>query len=126
MVRRPPRSTPTDPLCPYTTLFRSPGQGGTGHAADGDDASGLRRGTRRLVRRRGAPRTGTEIRREAALRGRPERAHHHGPATAGDRRESPARRPRGLRSEERRVGKECVSTCSSLWSPQHYIKHIII
>src|SRR3546814_16044570 len=23
------------------------------------------------------------------------------------------------RSEERRVGKECVSTCSSRWSPEH-------
>src|SRR3546814_17927608 len=23
------------------------------------------------------------------------------------------------RSEERRVGKECVSTCGSLWSPYH-------
>src|SRR3546814_21164074 len=23
----------------------------------------------------------------------------------------------GIRSEERRVGKECVSTCSSRWSP---------
>src|SRR3546814_17872528 len=31
------------------------------------------------------------------------------------------------RSEERRVGKECVSTCRSRWSPYHYIKnqHII-
>src|SRR3546814_16726830 len=30
-------------------------------------------------------------------------------------------RPFGLsgRSEERRVGKECVSTCRSLWSPYH-------
>src|SRR3546814_13628965 len=27
-----------------------------------------------------------------------------------------------LRSEERRVGKECVSTCSSRWSPYHYKK----
>src|SRR3546814_13894331 len=26
MIRRPPRSTRTDTLCPYTTLFRSPGQ----------------------------------------------------------------------------------------------------
>src|SRR3546814_17637846 len=26
------------------------------------------------------------------------------------------------RSEERRVGKECVSTCSSRWSPEHYKK----
>src|SRR3546814_15411671 len=27
-----------------------------------------------------------------------------------------------LRSEERRVGKECVSTCRSRWSPYHYNK----
>src|SRR3546814_12981379 len=25
----------------------------------------------------------------------------------------------GMRSEERRVGKECVSTCRSRWSPVH-------
>src|SRR3546814_9012555 len=25
----------------------------------------------------------------------------------------------GVRSEERRVGKECVSTCRSRWSPDH-------
>src|SRR3546814_15109383 len=25
----------------------------------------------------------------------------------------------GYRSEERRVGKECVSTCRSRWSPEH-------
>src|SRR3546814_13432204 len=28
------------------------------------------------------------------------------------------------RSEERRVGKECVSTCRSRWSPYHYKKKI--
>src|SRR3546814_14293744 len=27
------------------------------------------------------------------------------------------------RSEERRVGKECVRTCRSRWSPYHYKKH---
>src|SRR3546814_4946692 len=27
--------------------------------------------------------------------------------------------PDGQRSEERRVGKECVSTCRSRWSPYH-------
>src|SRR3546814_14001415 len=27
-----------------------------------------------------------------------------------------------MRSEERRAGKECVSTCRSLWSPNHYKK----
>src|SRR3546814_11071191 len=28
-----------------------------------------------------------------------------------------------MRSEERRVGKECVSTCRSRWSPDHYKKN---
>src|SRR3546814_12029326 len=31
-------------------------------------------------------------------------------------------RRRTQRSEERRVGKECVSTCRSRWSPYHYKK----
>src|SRR3546814_7937544 len=30
MIRRPPRSTRTDTLFPYTTLFRSSGQSGSG------------------------------------------------------------------------------------------------
>src|SRR3546814_10978855 len=29
------------------------------------------------------------------------------------------------RSEERRVGKECVSTCRSRWSPYHYKKNTV-
>src|SRR3546814_13155892 len=39
-----------------------------------------------------------------------------------------ARAPRPLqsRSEERRVGKECVSTCRYRWSPYHYKKNIQI
>src|SRR3546814_18979341 len=31
-----------------------------------------------------------------------------------------------IRSEERRVGKECVCTCSSRWSQSHYNKKILI
>src|SRR3546814_16388612 len=31
--------------------------------------------------------------------------------------------PDGVRSEERRVGKECVSTCRSRWSPYQYKKN---
>src|SRR3546814_15504641 len=31
-----------------------------------------------------------------------------------------------LRSEERRVGKECVSTCRSRWSPYHSQKQLTI
>src|SRR3546814_18824438 len=34
-----------------------------------------------------------------------------------DRR--PEARPLLFRSEERRVGQECVSTCGSRWSPDH-------
>src|SRR3546814_11355520 len=30
------------------------------------------------------------------------------------------------RSEDRRVGKECVSTCRSRWSPHHYKKKTIL
>src|SRR3546814_13425855 len=31
-----------------------------------------------------------------------------------------------IRSEERRVGKECVSTCRSRWSPYHYKKKYLV
>src|SRR3546814_2851803 len=43
------------------------------------------------------------------------------PPTGRAAAQSPAgrHRPRGGRSEERRVGKECVSTCRSRWSPSH-------
>src|SRR3546814_14613414 len=57
-----------------------------------------------------------------ARRGRVERA-----IPIGDRGAAHPRRRRvgmGLRSEERRVGKECVSTCRSRWSPYHYKKII--
>src|SRR3546814_14775962 len=41
-------------------------------------------------------------------------------AVGGARLRRPARRADlDLRSEERRVGKECVSTCRSRWSPDH-------
>src|SRR3546814_3836910 len=35
------------------------------------------------------------------------------------RRSMPLATPGHARSEERRVGKECVSTCRSRWSPYH-------
>src|SRR3546814_14305449 len=37
-------------------------------------------------------------------------------------RKATARAQSALRSEERRVGKECVSPCRSRWSPYHYKK----
>src|SRR3546814_7928764 len=38
---------------------------------------------------------------------------------AGIGRRPPQAKAPTLRSEERRVGKECVSTCRSRWSPYH-------
>src|SRR3546814_14297604 len=38
-------------------------------------------------------------------------------------RHGPHDRVLSPRSEERRVGKECVSTCRSRWSPYHYKKN---
>src|SRR3546814_13172256 len=38
---------------------------------------------------------------------------------AGVRTSQPAQFGKFQRSEERRVGKECVSTCRSRWSPYH-------
>src|SRR3546814_14222006 len=68
MIRRPPRSTRTDTLFPYTTLFRSKGEhGGRGQDrhADGRQASPRYAGWRRGYRRS----------RDAAPRG--ERSEEH-------------------------------------------------
>src|SRR3546814_3747903 len=40
-------------------------------------------------------------------------------ALAGEDVEAISAKAEELRSEERRVGKECVSTCRSRWSPYH-------
>src|SRR3546814_20840893 len=39
-------------------------------------------------------------------------------STPGDASAARSARP-AVRSDERRVGKECVSTCGSRWSPYH-------
>src|SRR3546814_18435698 len=94
MIRRPPRSTRTDTLFPYPTLFRS----------------ALRH------RRRGQHRPG----RERAT-GEHERAGEEERAGADHAGTSAASSP-FFRSEERRVGGECVSTCRSRWSLYNYKK----
>src|SRR3546814_11741350 len=45
-------------------------------------------------------------------------------AQPGGRSHRPPQDPGGGRSEERRVGKECVSTCRSRWSPYPIQKKI--
>src|SRR3546814_7941234 len=55
----------------------------------------------------------TGCRGAQGVRGRLERVDHGLVARLG------AAPGRDTRSEERRVGKECVSTCRSRWSPYH-------
>src|SRR3546814_19300980 len=99
MIRRPPRSTRTDTLFPYTTLFRSV------------DIAGLERNGR-FLGELGAMRAGiAEILDQLHL------GLRIADAVGADAAFADGRRPR--RSEERRVGKECVSTCRSRWSPDH-------
>src|SRR3546814_16723420 len=103
MIRRPPRSTRTDTLFPYTTLFRSTRKG--------------RKNRCRGYRYWFVPTTQITV-------------------TGGDARQLFVKLAGMIfpclanveqhlddlpldRSEERRVGKECVSTCRSRWSPNN-------
>src|SRR3546814_16071471 len=97
MYRLPPRSTRTDTLFPYTTLFRSARAG-----IDRSHAGKAEAGVEALK---------IEVDGDLIIR-------EHGAAVILQRF---ARRvaPYFRRSEERRVGKECVSTCRSRWSPYH-------
>src|SRR3546814_16461074 len=121
MLRRPPISTPTDTLFPYTTLFRS-------RAQDADPVSDSLVYTNAPVRCRnrhgfnGYSRHGNFTRTYSSRCKRG--ASEHG------KQGGPVRTQRFLfalyrslwlaafqRSEERRVGKEWVCTFRSRWSP---------
>src|SRR3546814_17229409 len=112
MIRRPPRSTRTDTLFPYTTLFRSDCLREGRHPEArrflrGRPAGAARPGGDRGARRRvggAVVALGQGIRRPAGGRAAGVREGRHG---------------RGPRSEERSVGKEVGSTCRSRWSQVH-------
>src|SRR3546814_12003355 len=116
MIRRPPRSTRTDTLFPYTTLFRSISGFDISISGNGWERSltiSLPRSDGRIYGRLPAAGRSAIHRAAADVAHRAHRpAEHHGPADP----------PRGNRrafgrSEERRVGKECVRTCRSRGSP---------
>src|SRR3546814_17126289 len=127
MLRRPPRSTRTDTLVPDTTLFRSPGRAAPhsvresrGRIAEKDGGPDRHcRATARVVLQASdrsttayeapPPRRCTATARE----GRGPRAGR--PAAPGPGRRGSARN----RTEERRVGKECVRTGRYRRSPYH-------
>src|SRR3546814_19070571 len=117
MIRRPPRSTRTDTLLPYTTLFRSlvdrveAGE----RLVEDDQLRAVDDRAEQLDRLRHA--LGQALDRlirivAEALVG--EQAA--GPLPADIERGSAQGAPEG-RSAERRVGKGWVSTCRSRWSP---------
>src|SRR3546814_15596688 len=126
MIRRPPKSTINDTLFPYTTLFRSVGHGQQkddedreddpqhdGRACTADDAPLL------LVRRERAAGEGDDHGVIAAQEDvDPDDLQERNKELLIDRDIHSGVLP-VLRSEERRVGKECVSTCRSRWSPYH-------
>src|SRR3546814_17112837 len=107
MIRRPPRSTRTDTLFPYTTLFRSPHIGL------------LHRGTEKLIEYK------------TYLQALPyfDRLDYVSMMAQEQTYSLAVEKLVGInvtkraqyirRSEERRVGKECVSTSRSRWSPSH-------
>src|SRR3546814_17326212 len=121
MRRRPPRSTRTDTLFPYTTLFRSPDvprHAGATFASVGDQGA-LSRITKRHREIDLCPPARHRVRLAGSANLSGDRAETaYRPWTVEAR--CPARSIRqSRRSEERRVGKECVSTCSSRWVPYH-------
>src|SRR3546814_11855322 len=109
MIRRPPRSTRTDTLFPYTTLFRS--------------LKGQARGAVLAARRLHAdlldlPAPGFR----QALSGVPDQRHRRDLLSLGERRlrDECLGQAAGPRSEERRGGEELVITCRSGWSQYNY------
>src|SRR3546814_10943965 len=117
MIRRPPRSTRTDTLFPYTTLFRSLG----GVSGRTERRFRLQRSSCLAV-----PSPHRHLDAAVARLGHLVGGLHYGVglAVGGDlqpgrldafRDEEGADR----RSEERRVGKECVSPCRSRLSSYH-------
>src|SRR3546814_11479703 len=112
MIRRPPRSTRTDTLFPYTTLFRSPAP-----------LDFFR--MRNVIVEGGFFILAYPVLIFACCG----RIHHTGDVSRPGEHETQRsgkmlryfpdafRRGDMVRSEERRAGKEGVSTCRSRWSP---------
>src|SRR3546814_12489312 len=142
MILRPSRSTRTYPLFPYTTLFRSGAlawigyhrrqrgalqlrvrSGPLGGGSDIFQRSGLEHGGQIGIF---AAQPGADIDdsvaldhaiRSLAIADEADHFHRNAPCRVGELFEGQTIGCGPSRSEERRVGKECVSTCRSRWSP---------
>src|SRR3546814_13544472 len=113
MIRRPPMSTRTDTLFPYTTLFRS------AEHLDRvrqllDELEDKEEIFRLLDNARRGSATKIFIGSENKLFSLSGSSVIAAPYRSGDGSVVGV-----VRSEERGVGKECVSTCGSRWAPAH-------
>src|SRR3546814_12116148 len=106
MIRRQPRSTLTDTIFPYTTLFLSLQVQYKAHDVRPVLPNPDRRDIGIVGFDLGHQLLDRLIHRDAMD------VHHKAIGILEHEMV-------GLRSEERRVGKECVSTCRSGWSPYH-------
>src|SRR3546814_19758514 len=139
MIRRPPRSTRTDTLCPYTTLFRS----GRRHAPLAAPRPPERQVRAERAARVGRPAPQRRVEEGFVDRGRgANQGAHLADQIGGIGRETGQRVPPGdghaghgatrramwtatippLRSEERRVGQASVSNSRTRWSPNNQKK----
>src|SRR3546814_15216456 len=117
MIRRPPRSTRTDTLFPYTTLFRSHIDLVETHALDNAGIVGSKEGIdlhARALAHLGQERVPLGLQILRGLGGDNAEIQFLGFGRLGC-----ATQGQTSRSEERRVGKECVSTCRSRCAPYH-------
>src|SRR3546814_20013227 len=116
MIRRPPRSTRTDTLFPYTTRFRSrQHRAGAVRGIAASQHLSARSPPGALWRRREPRRRPAIVLIESDEQAKKTTSKIIDRGGGNDWQTDTLR----ARSEERRVGKECVSTCRSRWSPDH-------
>src|SRR3546814_16420048 len=117
MVRRQTRYTRTDTFFPYTTLFRSKRR--PAYRLSGLLEGGVCGGPYAIVVHDRYGCTGHH-RKRSCTNGRTikrDKLERRALAGIAERLVSADKVKAAVRSEERRVGKECVSTCRSRWSP---------
>src|SRR3546814_16627654 len=111
MIRRPPRSTRTDTLFPYTTLFRTLLESEAQHVGHRESARVPEQfGDQEQCNQPGDKEADGVQEAVVAV---------HGDRTCDTEERCRREVVNGDRSDERRVGKECVSTCRSRWRPYH-------
>src|SRR3546814_13919263 len=117
MIRRPPRSTRTDTLFPYTTLFRSKEIYGDHYTDDIESRDGAQIIELAENVATGVP-MGTPV-FDGAREGDVSTMLAMAGLDTSGQSDLYDGRTGEKRSEERRVGKECCSTGRSRWSPVH-------